>query len=337
MKLGLITRMDKSGLGQGQTLRLARLLNPDRVLLIDSTSFNGSKQHPEWYAGFEGMITYGFPTDDQVRLFLDGLDTVISCETFYNNRFTRIAKEMKVKTILVANPEFFDWFKPEWALVPRPDKIVVPSQWLMDKMLQFNAQYIPTPIFEDEFAKAREINLQRTGKRRYLFLNGKTAAHDRNGLESFYTALEQSRDDFEVVVKAQGDVKKHPDPRVTYDTSNPDEQWKLYADFDAMILPRRYAGQCLPMMEALSSGLPVVMTDIDPNNKVLPKELLIPATKTDSLMTRFLVDIYSADVKALAEKLDNLEVTAEAKAKALDIAKQFDAEILRPRYEELRK
>lgn len=38
-----------------------------------------------------------------------------------------------------------------------------------------------------------------------------------------------------------------------------------------MILPRKYAGLCLPMNEALMSGLPVIMTDIEPNNVILPK------------------------------------------------------------------
>lgn len=334
MKLALIARQDKSGLGQGQTLRLARLLNPDKIMLIDSTSFNGAKQFPEWYKDYGSVTINGFPNDLQIRHFISGLDIVLTCETFYNIRFTIIAKDMGVKTVCIANPEFFDWFKPNFTFVPRPDKVIIPSEWMMDRMSEFNATYLPTPIFEDEFKQAREINLKRTGKPRYLFMNGKTAAHDRNGLESVYEALHLSKGDFEIVIKAQGDIKKHPDPRIIYDFSNPDNQEDLYKDYDAMILPRRYAGQALPMTEALQSALPVIMTDIDPNNKVLPKEWLVPATKTGEFMTRTLIDIFSATPLYLAEMLDASE-WSEAKKYACHLNKQYDAETLRPKYEEL--
>lgn len=337
MRVGLIARMDQSGLGQGQTLRIARLINPDKVMVIDSTSFNGSKQYPEWYSAYNTTTINGFPDAMQIRHFLSGLDKVITCETFYSNHFTAIARDMNVRTICIANPEFFDWFKPNWGMVPIPDKVIVPSLWMMDEMQKrFYAKYLPTPIFQDEFDSAAETNLSRTSsKRRYLFLNGKTAANDRNGLESLYEALELSRGDFEVVVKAQGDVKKHPDPRLIYDLSNPVNQADLFTNFDAMIMPRRYAGQCLPMTEALMSGLPVVMLDIDPNNKILPAKWLVPAYKKEELMTRIPVDVYSAHPVDLAAMLDNLDVGLKAKAEAIHIGQSYEAENLRPQYEEL--
>jgi len=344
-KIGLIARCDKTGLGQGQTLRLARLLKPDKVMLIDSTKFNGNEQYP-WYSQYPSTLIDGFPSDEQIRIFLSGLDLVITCETFYNNRFTTIAKEAKVKTICVANPEFWDYFKPSFAsLYPLPDKVIVPSYWMYSTMKhQFGAEYLPTPIFEDEFKKAREINLKRKDKRKYLFMNGKTAAEDRNGLESLYKALElsanpgwESNNDFTITIKAQHDVKRHPDPRLIYDFTNPENQADLYTDFDALILPRRYGGQALSMCEALLAGLPVVMTDIEPNNVVLPKDWLVEAYESTELMTRLLIKVYSAEPISLADRLDNLDVSKEAKLRAYEIGKQYDAESLRIKYEELLK
>jgi glycosyltransferase involved in cell wall biosynthesis len=333
--------MDKSGLGQGQTLRLAKLLNPDRIMLIDSTPFNGAQQFPEWYKEYPvqhatGLIK-GFPTDLQVAQFMQSMDFVVTAETFYNNNFTNIAKSMGVKTICIANWEFFDWnvltYRIRYAL---PDKVVTPSQWhISDFQKLTEVEYLPTPIFDDEFKEAREINLKRTGKRKYLFMNGKTAVHDRNGLESLYAALELSKGDFTVTVKAQYDVKKHPDPRILYDFTNPENQAELYKDFDALIQPRRYGGQTLSMCEALMSGLPVVMTDIDPNNKILPPEWLVPAIKTGEFMTRTIIDIYSASPNALAYTLDNFYIGPKTKDYAYYLGKEFEAETLRPKYEEL--
>jgi glycosyltransferase involved in cell wall biosynthesis len=335
MRLGLIARMDKSGLG-AQTLRLTRLLQPQSVMLIDSTSFNGSKQFPEWYTGRRNVMPiHGFPTDEQVRLFLNSVDTIVTCETFYNNQITFIARGFGVKTILIANPEFFDWYKPEFAFVPSPNKVIVPSKWKLTEMSRrFNADYLPTPIFEDEFKETRDDNLKRTG-RNYLFINGRTAVHDRNGLESLYEALEIAKGDFTITVKSQDNVKKHPDPRLIYDFTNPDNQADLYKGFDALIQPRRYGGQTLSMSEALLSGLPVIMTDIDPNNKVLPPDWLVPATKTGEFMTRTMIDIYSASPYILAHKLDTLEVDESLKRQAYEIGKQYEAENLRSQYEGL--
>lgn len=327
--------MDKTGLGQGQTLRLAKLLDPDKVMLINSMPFNGNPQYPEWYHDYTKQYVTGFPDNVQVSQFLEGLDVVISCETFYRNTFTREARDRRVETILIANPEFFDWFNPAWAFVPLPDKVVVPSPWLLDRMnMIVDTTVLPTPIHEYEFSRVAKHNMKRKG-RKFLFINGKTAVEDRNGLESLYRAMELAKGDFTVTVKAQHDIKRHPDPRLIYDFSNPDNQADLYHDFDALIQPRRYGGQTLSMTEALSSALPVLMTDISPNNQTLPKEWLVPAEKKGVLHTRLDIDVYDADARALANKLQNMDVTPKAKKKALLLSRNYSAEHLKPEYWEL--
>lgn len=335
---GMIVRCDKSGLGI-QSRRLVRMIQPDKLMIIDSSIFNGNEQHPEWYSNYDSVGVKGFPTDMQIRSFLSGLDKVISCEIFYSNRFTLIARNMRVKTICIANPEFFDWFKQQWALIPLPNKVIVPSKWMLKEMKQrFNAEYLPTPIFNDEFETVRAANLVGAySPPHYLFMNGKTAAMDRNGLESLYEALHHAKGNFTVTVKAQHDIKKHPDPRLVYDFSNPEDQQELYKGYDCLILPRRYGGQAMSMCEALLCAMPVVMSKISPNTEVLPEKWLVPATKTGELMTRTMLDVYSADAKALADMLDNIDLSKEAKLKAYEIGKQYEAENLRTRYEELVK
>lgn len=336
-RVGLIARMDKSGLGQGQTLRIAKLLKPDHIMLIDSTSFNRSEQHPEWYRDYSCTTIDGFPHKPQVDAFLDRVDVVISCELFYDNFFTDRAREKGVKTILIANWEFFDWhsmmYADTWSL---PDKIVLPSTWHLEEMEEeYNAVYLPTPIFKNEFSKARKTNMERSGAKKYLFINGKTAHMDRNGLKTLYAALEKSTGDYTVTVKYQGDIVKHPDPRLIYDDSNPDDQSKLYTGYDALILPRRYAGQSLPMCEALQSALPVFMTDISPNDDVLPSEWLISSQKIDSFMARTMIDVYEGDAKELAHLLDTFDATFESKQIAYAIGMQYDAEFLSDEYQQL--
>ena len=44
MRLGIIARSDNTGLGN-QTMELVKMLNPDKILLINSQFFNNNKQH----------------------------------------------------------------------------------------------------------------------------------------------------------------------------------------------------------------------------------------------------------------------------------------------------
>ena len=60
----------------------------------------------------------------------------------------------------------------------------------------------------------------------------------------------------------------------------------MYSGFDAMVLPRRYAGLCLPMNEALMSALPVFMTNISPNNAILPPKWLAESKQIDTFRTK---------------------------------------------------
>lgn len=333
MKIGLVTRQDKTGLGV-QTQRLTRLLSPDRLMIIDSTKFKGTQQYPEWYKDYNSTTIKGFPLPMDIRKFLVGLDVVITCETFYNPQFVRIAKDMGVKTVLVFNYEFCDNLK--FPKLEVPDVMVSPSYWHLDEMKRlYNAVYIPTPIFKDEYAKARRANKKVNKKPHFLFMNGTTAVHDRNGLESLYEALKLSYGDCTVTIKAQSDIRKIDDPRVIYDFSNPDEQHKLYSGYDAMILPRRYGGQSLPMTEALSSGLPVFMPDCEPNNKILPDQWLIKCTKTDEFMARVPVDLYTTDAQDLADILDSYIPTKSDKDLALKIAEEFSEKAVRKQFNEL--
>jgi hypothetical protein len=83
MRLGIIARSDNTGLGN-QTRELVNMLSPDKILLIDSTPFNNNKQHPEWYERYSCIKTQGFPSVQQMKMFLGDVDVVLSCETFYD-------------------------------------------------------------------------------------------------------------------------------------------------------------------------------------------------------------------------------------------------------------
>ena len=342
MRLGIIARSDDTGLGN-QTRELVQMLNPSLVMLINSESFNGNEQHPEWYKDYNVKTSQGFLTDRAVRLLLDNVDVILSCEIFYNDRLIRLARKYGVKTILQYNYEFLEHIdKPEMDL---PDVMLAPSVWNIENVRSIidpsktKLLHIPPPTTFSLFDQAREVNLSKDHNR-LLHIAGKIAAKDRNGTQIVLDMLKYSKADYELVIKVQkGDAIVCNDPRVTIDTGNVKEREDLYSGFDGMILPRRYAGLCLPMNEALMSGLPVFMPNISPNNDVLPSEWLTEAKRDGSFRAKSRIDLYEADSRKLAELVDNYinsNNKINQKQEAIDIGySRFAPESLKEKYLEV--
>jgi glycosyltransferase involved in cell wall biosynthesis len=335
--------MDKTGLGN-QTRLLTQMLKPDYLLIINSGTHFKTPQFLEWYSGFNSIVTNGLiPNTQEYRQFLHNVDAFITCETPYNWRIMADANRDMKKSYIQYNYEFLDHLQNN--RLPLPTKFLAPSYWNTEKVKDLYGDrvvYLPPPINLQEFRNNRELNFNRSGVRRFLHVIGKPAIHDRNGTEIVLEALKHTNANFELVITSQHELKSEvKDKRVTVDTSNNDDFTTLYKDFDAMILPRRFGGLCLPMNEALASGLPVIMSDVSPNKKALPKKWLINATKTSEFMTRTMIDIYTANAKSLAKKidwlcsLDNKELGQE-KLEAFDIAhNNYSFSVLKPLYEDL--
>jgi len=350
MRVGLIARADKTGLGN-QTRNLCYMLKPDKVMVIDSSPFmNDNEQFPHWYDGFNAFGVRGFPTNSQARAFLKGLDVLISCELFYNPLFMTEAKKMGVKTVLQYNWEFLDNLQRPGH--PHPDLFLAPSTWNIEEMEKHglnNVVYLPPPLDFGGFSTARNRNLRGASKT-IVHVEGKRAVNDRNGTDIVLEALKHTNKNFQLIIKSQAPPNvmatfDSPDPRVRYDFSNPNDETELYSDgshgFDFMLLPRKYGGLCLPMNEALSAGVPVVMSDVEPNNYYLPDEWLVKAHRSGDFMARTIIDINEVEPVDLAAKIDEfLDLPEEdlmlRKTEAIEIAlNNFSYEKLRPRYEEV--
>lgn len=108
------------------------------------------------------------------------------------------------------------------------------------------------------------------------------------------------------------------------------------------VLPRRFAGLCLPAQETIGCGIPVLMPDIDPNNRWLPASWLL---RTGGEVERLVMpsgiefDIHRVDVGALAERILELarddEQVRQMHVEACAIAEAMSWDVLTPRYIEL--
>lgn len=320
MRLGIIARADKTGLAN-QTKNLCEMLKPDKVLVINSKPFNGKDQVKGIYDKYNAYGVQGFPHPQQCQQFLKGLDAILTCETFYGNSFIAYAKMMKVKTFNQFNFEFLDYLL--YPQMPMVDILISPSYWMLDEVKEKydNTVYCPPPTDERIFLKAREKNLSEH-KKRFLHIVGNPAVNDRNGTNDLLASLLYTDSDFELHIKSQIAINLPNDHRIIKHFEAVDDEAELYSGFDALIMPRKYGGLCLPMNEALMSGLPVIMTNTSPNNKILPAKWLVHTEDAGSFFTRTTINMRKAEHKALAQKLDwlcEVDLSVE-KANAVEIA-----------------
>ena len=125
-----------------------------------------------------------------------------------------------------------------------------------------------------------------------------------------------------------------PNVKLRIDEGDTPNYWDNYRG-DVLIMPRRFGGLCLPVNEALAAGMPAIMPNISPN-EWLPTEWLVNAGWCTTFKAKQRVDIYSANHKALAAKIDQFTDASfytAAKVKAADLARGLSWHTLLPEYQ----
>lgn len=349
MRLGLWgARMDNTGLGM-QTWEFYRHMKPAKTMVVDISMLERTperrmKQYPERYADDPNVrFIEGIPNEFDIRSFLDGLDVVFLAESAYNMSFYQIARQMGVKTAVQYNYEFFDWFGD--SIWEKPDLFIAPSAWHYNNVQLLCDQtgtrhiYLHCPV-DTEKIKERFID----SAHRFVHIAGRPAANDRNGTYTFLNALQLAPDDLRGIVYTQSkdlfnEIKaEYPSVEVKYNVSDYTE---IYKKGSVMVLPRKYGGNCLPMNEALAAGMPVIMSDVEPNNVFLPKRWLVPAKESDvDFAPRFKIPVYETDEVALMlrmrwfKSLSNADMREQSQI-ACDLANTISWKTMKPKYQEV--
>ena len=196
--------------------------------------------------------------------FLAEVDVVFSAETLYCWRFAGAMRAAGVPTVIQGMPEFYrqPGAKGEF---PPPDRWCWPTSWLLDEVPA--GPVLPVPMLDVPPHRPPD------GERlTFVHVAGRRAVGDRNGTELFCKALRPVRHPCKVRITTQDGALPLPDliPRhveVESVMSNVEDRWDLYRDADVLVLPRRYGGLSLPVLEAIGMGLAVVMTDCAPNRE----------------------------------------------------------------------
>ena len=318
MRWGEICRLDFTGLGV-QSFEAFKNLRPDKALAIDLSHLNGQQNDYSRYPGAPVLRYTPYPDTrhshpDAVRAindFLDGLDLVFTCETPYDYHLFTEARRRGIKTILQYNFELLDHtIEPD---LPQPDLFAAPSLWRYNDLQFSNKVFLPVPVDRHRFPFQK-----RTSATTFLHIVGTRAMEDRNGTDALIAAWGQVRSDSRLVIHSQRPIGHVHDRRIAVHVGCPPDNAVLYHEGDVFVMPRKFGGLALPVSEAMSCGMPIIMTDLAPQNGFLHPAGLIPATFSKSVRMKPMVDVFEPNVHVLAQKIDQLAFSPELVAEMSD-------------------
>lgn len=319
MKLGLIARCEIARGISLQSHNFYTHMPVDRVLLVRMPRPQ-TAENPGWYKNRTEVAyddrTHRLP-EDVVRGWLDGLDAVFCVETPHDWRIPLWCKQAGVKLIVQGNPEFVRHGLPGFEDMAHPDRWWWPTRWRMDHLPK--GDWMPVPMDRRPAQPPPD-----DGRLHVLHVMGMGAFADRNGtlLLSEATRLIQGK----VTVHVHGaegalpEFRRSRDVQVVLEPKAVEDRWKMYDGKHLLVLPRRYAGLCLPAIEAHAAGLAVMMPDCSPNTELA--DFLMPVTRLRTInlacgpvhAAEVSSPSIAAEISALATKIDKVnEIRRESK------------------------
>ena len=257
MSLGMVVRDDNGGLGN-LTLEAWRHLRPDVTVIVQARPCRGEPHPGVFEEAWTETVTMPNPmTRRDWRKVAGMADVWWSAETWYCDEAEATIREAGGRSVLYVMPELFGG--------SQADVLWNPTPYLHERLPE-GSRIVDWPLSPPARWEAR------TGVRRVLHLSG-GASHDRNGTELFVEALRRVREPCEVLLH-QPDALHRVHPRVLQSLPSNVEVRQtrdyatsmaaLYKWADLLVLPRRYAGLCLPALEAFGHGTLVMMPAVDP-------------------------------------------------------------------------
>lgn len=288
-RLGMIGFASNSGLGT-LSREFHDNLKPARTLLVPTRYAEFPERFPNARRGI---------TAENIAWLLDGIDALIAFETPSEWSIFAAARKRGVKTILMPMYECMPSPLPLW-----PDLILCPST-LDLKIFRREAdgrstvKHLPVPV-----NRSRVLFRQRAKAHVFEHHAGHGGLLGRNGTYELLAAVPMLKSDARIVIYSQRKLEfEHP--KVEIRIGNFQDYWDIWGHGDVFVFPHKFDGLSLPIQEALSSGMPVLSTGMEPFSSWLPQDWMILADeRTEMRVFQRQVDVAVIDPHRIAEMID---------------------------------
>lgn len=303
----MLVRDDQGGLGN-LTYRAWCELRPEVTVVVQWRPCRGVPDPERFRAPWTETVLTDRPIPDgSYREWAGMADVWWTAESWYSDNAEAILRDAGCRTVLYAMPELFGG--------SQADEVWNPTTYLAERRRL--GDVMPWPL------SPPERWLERHQFRRILHVSG-GATGDRNGTQAFVAALGKMTAEVEVGLH-QPEPRHRVDPKVLRRLPRNvtvRQTVKYVPDLaaalewaDLLVLPRRYAGLCLPALEAFERGCPVLMTDVHPQAEW--PILRVPAVRAGDIKLRGgRVPLWDVDPTTLAGVLDNLAGWGESRVVA---------------------
>jgi len=296
MRLGLVGWASDTGVGM--ELRDAlRYLPVTAVFYLDhpgkppSIDFKGKTQ------GSSNLLP-------KMNAFLEEnqIDTILSWETPGVWEFPALWQAKGIRWFCVAH---YDWFAPKQIPAWKMARIIAPfgQAGLGLRMiygLESTTLSVPVDLERLPFRERHKAE-------RFVTVYGHGGPGDRRSIVQLMEAWRLMGDQAPpLLIRAQKVIKELEGglpANVTVHFENLLKASDLYADSDVALLPSKYEGVGLSLIEAQACGLPVITTDMEPMRSIAPDYLVSGDVGKIEIMQHHWVATCTAHPAAIAEKV----------------------------------
>lgn len=314
MRVGLIARWDTTGLGVMTTEFFANM-RPDVTVVLDFTALSRGSTPERWEPNPALMDVYRYADTDvyvvspvffpqpsiepppgpvgDALVELLTCDVIYSAETFYWWWLVAEANRRGVRTVLHYMYEHLDYLlRPD---LPMVTELWAPTPWYLNAVERAvgPVQLMRVPVSDSIPTRTiTEVN-------QVVHVAGNLTSEDRNGTEIFMAAKPLLDPGIEVEV-----FTRYSFPGLR--TSRPEDYRDLCAKADALVMPRRFGGLCLPQQEAMAAGMAVFMSDMEPQDDMLHLYGRVPVEVWGKLQTKALIQTGDVGPVVLAEYINRI-------------------------------
>lgn len=331
MRLGLVGWASDTGVGM-------ELRDALRHLPVTAAFYLDHPGKPQ-SADFKGKTAGSGDLNGKMLAFLETnqIDTILSWETPGSWDFPAIWQAKGIRWYCVAH---YDWFAPKQIPAWKMAKILAPFEQAslgLRMIYGLESTTIPVPVDLDRlpFRERRKAE-------RFVTVYGHGGQGDRRSIVQIMEAWRlMGAEAPPLLIRAQKVIKELEGSlphNVTVHFENLSKASDLYANADVAVLPSKYEGVGLSLIEAQACGLPVITTNMEPMRSIAPDYLVSGEVGKIEIMQDHWVATCTANPGSLAAKVKSLlhqDISEASKTARFRVQEKYSWAVLRDQWANL--